>query len=197
MKQLKQKNWSEKRNFDILSDGLKVEINTNESFNEEKISFDDIGFDEIVIKHTPSIILVGFYISVLLNIFLAIIIYSYNFPLKDAFFLKPILILFFSIAFFWGYKIFKFEKTKTIRGNFDITFWYFSKNKKEVDVFIAKLKDERMKYYRDIFLELDEFEPPDILIQRLNWLKSQEYISKQELKEYLTVINNRKLMKGM
>ena len=107
---LNQTYWSEKRNFQILSDGLKVETKTNESFIEEKILFDDIGFDEIVTKHEPSIILVGFYISVLVNFFLAIIIYSYNLPLKDAFFLKPILILFLLITIFWGYKIFKFVK---------------------------------------------------------------------------------------
>ena len=54
-----------------------------------------------------------------------------------------------------------------------------------------------MNYYRDRFLDLDEFELPDVLIQRLNWLKSQEYISKQELKENLTIIENRKLINGM
>ncbi len=194
MIQLTQNHWSEKRNFQILSDGLRVETKTNETFIDEKISFDDIAFDEIITKHEPSIILIGFYASVLLNFFLAIIIYSYNLPLKDAFFLKPILILFLLVTLFWGYKIFKFEKIKTIRGEKYISFWYFSKNRKEVDSFIANIKSSRRNYYRNIFLDLDEFEQPEIHIQRLNWLKSQDYISKQELKEYFAIIESRKFI---
>src|SRR5690606_41542871 len=67
-KSLKHKKYPQFKNYEIISNGVKMEIRTNEFYNEHIGKFEDIGFEEQITRYKPSVVSVGLFISVLLNI---------------------------------------------------------------------------------------------------------------------------------
>jgi len=198
MKEIVQKNWSHYRKYTIKEDGLYLEVKTEEGFTARLIKFEDIGFEEIITKYTPSPYAVGFFLSLFFNL-LVVIIYLIDLSKKYSFGsginsgLSGGIIVLLAI---WGKTIFKFEKQKIIKGEVSIVFDYFKKKQAEVDQFIQELKIKQREYIRNKYMQLDEFKSAEIQRNILIWLYESEYISRHELQELLDKLDKKVVIKG-
>jgi hypothetical protein len=193
---LNQKKWPEFRNYQITSKGLQIEIKTNESYNKQILKFEELGFDEHIVNYQPSAIASGLFISIFFNVILVALLFSDQFNNINPSILTGISTGSAIAMGFWGRQLFRFEKLKFIKGEVNISFWYFKKFQNEVDDFIEQLKNAKMNYFRTNYLKIDENEEISYVKQRLLWLKSMEYISDVELKEWIEKAENRKVIKG-
>src|SRR5688572_31826698 len=195
-KTLKHKRYPEFRNYEIVSNGLKIEFKTNDSYNEQVVKFEEIGFEEQITQFKPSPIASGLFISVFFNILFGLIFLLENFENLNSGVLSGITGAIIVGMAVWGRQLFKFEKVKYIKGQINLSFWYFRKYRKEVDEFIVTLKSARRDYFREKYLKINENEDNSLFRQKLSWLKSLDYLTESEYQEWLTQSEHRKVIKG-
>ena len=175
-----------------------MEIKTNEFYNEHVVKFEDIGFEEQITRYKPSVVSVGLFISVLLNILfiMVFILDSVNTENINSGILLAVSTGIIVGLSAWGRSLFRFEKLKFLKGEANLSFWYFKKYQVEVDEFIESLKQAKKEYFRDKYFIIDENEDSSLIIQRFHWLKSMGYITETEFQEKLSQLNDRRVIKG-
>lgn len=196
MTTLKLKKWPEYRNYSIITEGLKIEFKTNESYNQQIIKFEDIGFEEQLTQFRPSPTTSGLFISVFFNILLLLILFIDNFKTLNSSNIIGLISGIVAGMSAWSRHLFKFEKVKFIKGNVTLSFWYFKKHQELVDRFIESLKGAKKDYFRNKYLRIDDYEDLTLTKQKFQWLKSQDYITEPELKDWISQVDNRKVIRG-
>lgn len=195
---LKHKKYPQFRNYEIISNGVKMEIKTNEFYNEHVVKFEDIGFEEQITRYKPSFVSVGLFMSVVLNIiFLMIFILDSidTGKLNTGILMAVSMGIIIGISA-WGRSLFRFEKLKFLKGEVNLSFWYFKKYQVEVDEFIESLKQAKKEYFRNKYFVIDENEDFSLIIQRFYWLKTMEYITETEFQEKVSQLNERRVIRG-
>lgn len=197
-KSLKHKKYPQFKNYEIISNGVKMEIRTNEFYNEHIVKFEDIGFEEQITRYKPSVVSVGLFISVLLNILfiMVFIIESINTENLNSGILLAVSTGIIVGLSSWGRSLFRFEKLKFLKGEVNLSFWYFKKYQVEVDEFIESLKQAKKEYFRNKYFVIDENEDFSLIIQRFYWLKTMEYITETEFQEKVSQLNERRVIRG-
>lgn len=197
-KSLKHKKYPQFKNYEIISNGVKMEIRTNEFYNEHIVKFEDIGFEEQITRYKPSVVSVGLFISVLLNILFIMVFILESINTEN---LNSGILLAVSTGIIvglssWGRSLFRFEKLKFLKGEVNLSFWYFKKYQVEVDEFIESLKQAKKEYFRNKYFVIDENEDFSLIIQRFYWLKTMEYITETEFQEKVSQLNERRVIRG-
>lgn len=193
---LKQKRWPEYKIFEIVEDGIKLEVRTNEFYNMQTIKFEKIGFEEQVKRLSPTGLSVALFISFLFNIcfagaYIGRLLESTSKIAQGG--ISAGLIVGLSV---FAYQIFKFNKEKFIIGEVALSFWYYKKDMVKVDQFIDKLKQAKKDYFRKKYFVVDESEEFEYSLQKFNWLKSLEYITEEEHKDLTKELTDKKVIKG-
>lgn len=188
---LRQKRGREFRNYEIVPAGLKIEFKEDDSYIQQIIKFENIGFDEVITKKQPSPFGIMLFFSVLFNIFF-IAVEFYKEIGQSA--LSAVSIGSVVLLSVWGNELFSIKKVKILTGNATITFWYFKKHIQAVDQFIETLKSAKKEYYRETYLKVEDYEDLEAARQRLIWLRTQGIISNGELSEWLLLIEAKRLL---
>ena len=184
MTELKQKHLGRKRNFIIEEKGSRYQRFDEGKFVDSLYKWEEIGFEETITSLLPSRFEYGMFFSILLNSMM----FAIPFTLDDDDTVSGIVIrLAIIIVVIFANKLFarKFEKT-LIGGYAYIDFFYFDKHQKEVDNFIAILKDEKINFFKKKYLYDEEFENMEAYHEKLKWLFEEEIITKEELKTFKT-----------
>ncbi len=194
--ELRLKKWPEYRNYKILDEGLNLEYRTTDSFNQQTVKFEDVDFDVQLVQYKPSSVVSFLFISVFFNI-ISLFVFLIKVLKDDASWLIQGLSVGVTIVFSaLGIKLFKFEKIKYIKGNLQISFWYFDKCKDEVDKFVEQLSRSRRNYFRKKYLLIEEVEDFQSIKNKLFWLKSLNYVDDLELQEWMIKAEKRTVIKG-
>ncbi len=97
----------------------------------------------------------------------------------------------------WGYQLFKFERHKYLQGpEVALPFYYFNKEQNKVDNFIKEIKEEKKRYFREKFMNIDKNSDLEALPFTFKRLLDQDYIAEQEYNELIEYIAQRKLIDG-
>lgn len=180
MTELKQTHLGRKRNFIIEKKGLRFQRSDEGNFIDSLYKWEEIGFDETISSVLPSRYEYAMLFSILLNSML----FAIPFTLDGDDKISGIVIgLAITIVVVIARKLLAKKFEKTLTGGFAyISFFYFEKQQKEVDDFIATLKEEKIIYYKKKYLDEDEFENIEKYHKRLKWLYDEEIITREELK---------------
>lgn len=180
MNELRQVHLGRKRNFIIEAKGLRYQRYDEGKFIDELYKWEEIGFDETVSSLLPSkyeFILFG---SILINSLIFSIPFTLDGDDKAAGIVIGIAL---TIVVLVARKLFARKFEKTLNGGYaHINFFYFNKQKKEVDNFIVTLKEEKIKFFKKKYLYDEEFENIESYHEDLKWLYKEEIITKEEMK---------------
>ena len=190
-----QKTWPEYRTFEIVSDGVKVEYKTEDSYSSQLVNFEDIGFDEVIVNYKPTPLFYLLFISVFFNIILLLINFQRDYKIDPSAVMAVILPLFI-IGSYWIKKRYKFKKIKFLKGKINIAFFYYKKNYFEVDNFIKEIKNAKREFIRTKYMKIDDTAHIEFQKSRFSWLLNEKYINEEEYQELLTVLNKRTIIKG-
>ncbi len=80
MNKIELKKWFGYQRFEIVPNGLKVTVKTVQSFQELVVKFEDLGFEEQILKFQPSYLITILYFSLIFNIAFIFISYLMNWP---------------------------------------------------------------------------------------------------------------------
>ena len=122
IKTLKHKRYPEFRNYEIVTNGLKIEFKTHESYNEQIVKFEDIGFEEQITNYKPSSFLTGLYISIFINILLTLFLFLDDFKNLNSAVLSGVTGAITVAMSIWARQLFKFEKIKLIKEQVNLSF---------------------------------------------------------------------------
>lgn len=193
-----QKIRKDKRSFEIVEDGVLVDIQNLNNIQRYKVNFDEIRKDEYVNIKRPDAIVVLFVFSALFNaIFLSIIVTEYA---QIAFENSRWIVLgifSFLVMILIGFKE-QYQKVylKSLESNKPLNFIYTKKTSKEVDKFINQIKSKQKEYLRKKFFKVDPIIPFETQKSRILWLYETELISAIEYEQILTELENNRLIKG-
>ncbi|SIT01344.1 hypothetical protein SAMN05421789_11717 [Kaistella chaponensis] len=198
MTELVQKINRRAKTFKILDDGILVNYSNAHETQEYKISYSDIGNDEIISKSKKDVVLIFLMISMVFNAILitALIGDTYNLSIKTGIiFFFVALVPVFIIGGIYGSE-FKKENLKTVSANKPLSFFYRKKDEKNVDDFISKIYEAKKNFLVKQYYKIDDLLPLDTQKFRIQWLYENKYISEEETKFILEEIETQRIIKG-
>lgn len=197
---LRQKKNQETRSYEIIEGGVKVEFKKAANFQSYVVKFENIGFEEVIVKHKPEALSAGLYVSVLINMVLVIAIIIQFF--KEELLRSPMFPTILTSGVLggmsvWAVSLFKTQYDKYLKGAESLVFFYGDKEKKEVDDFISVLKEGQRKYIRNKYMIIDDLLPVENQKEIFLWLYQMKFISRDELEMLLENLNNIRITKGL
>ena len=176
MKELRQKYRGKKRNFIIEDKGLRFQRFEEGRFVDELIKWENIGFEETVIGYLPTKFEMILFVSLLMNL----LTLTVPFTLDDDPKITGVVIAVFTIlTVLLSKKLFTKRYEKFLLGGNSVGFFYFGNYQKDVDGFIKILKKERIRYFKNKYLNSAIPQTPEFL-NKLSWLKDEEIITDDE-----------------
>lgn len=195
---LTQKIRKDKRSFEIVEDGVLVDIQNLNNIQKYKVNFDEIRKDEYINIKRPDPIVILFIFSAVFNaIFFSIIVTEYaQISFENSrwtvFGIFSVLIM-----VLIGFKE-QYQKVylKSLESNKPLNFIYTKKTTKEVDEFIYQIKAKQKEYLRKKYFKVDPIIPFETQKNRILWLYETELISAIEYEQIMTELENNRLIKG-
>ncbi len=195
---LKQKIRKDKRRFEIVDDGVIVDINNLGSIQNYKVNFDEIRKDEFInIKSADTIVWLFVFSAIFNVIFLTIILTEFgNISFENG---KWIFLGLMSvIIIIFGTLKDHFQKVniKTLESNKPLNFIYTKKTSNEVDNFISQIKEKQKTFLKNLYFKVDPIIPFEVQKSRILWLYETEIISEKEYRNILSELERKKVIEG-
>ena len=170
---------NQKQIFEILNDGLLVDLNTVNQKVKYEIPFEEIEKGSFIKKGEPDKLTIRLYSSVFLNLFLILTLVTViNEAPKQA-----IGFMFFLLLLPFIFIIVKTNQVydeKHLKASKLLYFIYTNKNKHEVDDFIEQIHHAKINYYRKKYFIVDPILPYDLQNERYIWLYTNKFIDENE-----------------
>lgn len=170
---------SQWQNFEIIENGLLVELNTSKHILKYDISFEDINKSWYIENGSIDSKTIRLYTSLFLNVFLVLCLITLlqNGPPLAFKMLSVLLLLPF---LFMLKKNTETYKEKHIKSTKHLYFIYTKKNEIEVDNFIALIYKKQQEYFKRLYFKIDPVLPYNIQYERYLRLYSNNYINDNE-----------------
>ena len=187
MNELIQKHLGKKRIFTIEENGLRFQRFDEGKFINELYKWENIGFDETIISQLPTKFEFLLFGSLLLNL----LTFTVPFTLDGNDKVIGLIIGVFTLSVvFLTKKLFTKKYEKIISGAYSVSFFYFQKNKSEVDKFIEILKNKKSDHLKNKYLNREYYDNLESYIHKLSWLRDEEIISNEEFLIFKNTKNN-------
>lgn len=182
MKELVQKKRRDFRKYTLDADGLKAEISIRGNYQLFNFKYEDIGFNESIIRKSPSLTNVLLLVSLILNIFFLIAFFALVLPAGAVNMVILIIsgLVTVALSIFLGKYLLGSGIEKIIEGDAKISFNYEKKEGQKVDAFINALKNKQREYMRRKYMRIDHLIPADHQIKVFLWLYNLKFITRSE-----------------
>ncbi len=196
LRQIFQKKGKETRKYTISDIGLETEITNNGQFQASTVQFEEIEFNEMLVRRSPNPAEVGLFISVFVNLLLIVFLLYQNISFIDDKILSGMTMGVIGGLSVWSFQLFKKEKEKILKGPQNLFFFYGKNEKDEVDWFIKELKSVQREYVREKYMRIDDLLPHETQEQTFYWMYKRRFISRSELEILFDELGNRKIIRG-
>ena len=198
MKILNQKYNRHSKSFEILEDGVLVKEKSPSTSSEYKVHFEDIGTEEFILDKNKDFTITILLLSLFFNAILASYIIFQEFEIPDKYILLVLnacLIPFYVVIGIYRSE-FKNESIKVLKSKNPISFFYREKERKEVDYFVALIKESKKQFFISQYYKVDNLIPIEVQKHRIHWLYENKYISESDAKFILSELESKRIIEG-
>lgn len=196
MKTLYQNIKRDKRNFQIVEDGILVDFETAKNNQKYKVLFTEIRPEVVRDRNSPDVVVVMLIFSLLLNVIfcMASLENLFEVSMSGGKIVLMVLLLLFAIAFVFFKERLLASDIKFIPAEKPLQFLYSKQYRLEVDKFIDEIFKARQTFFIKKYYKIDNILPFSTQKNNIVWLYQNEYITESEAKFILNELETQRII---